>query len=117
MPLRFANANFISGSSVPSRCTCSSHLGMPAMKSRESLMGFPSFSLLSRYAAQTADASRTRARSFEVESTSRSRSLVEHDLFGKPGSTFPDHALAVDPSRRIALGQRVECHQALEQRL
>src|SRR6202020_3376924 len=37
--------------------------------------------------------SRTRARSFEVESTSRSRSLVEHDLFGKPGSTFPDHAL------------------------
>jgi hypothetical protein len=36
----------------------------------------------------------TRARSFEVESTSRSRSSVEHDLFGKPVSTFPDHALA-----------------------
>jgi hypothetical protein len=29
----------------------------------------------------------TRARSFEVESTSRSGSLVEHDLFGKPVST------------------------------
>src|SRR5262245_6778148 len=36
---------------------------------------------------------RSRARSFEVESTSRSGSLVEHDLFGKPVSTFPDHAL------------------------
>ena len=24
----------------------------------------------------------------------RSNSLVEHDLFGKPASTFPDHALA-----------------------
>ena len=40
-----------------------------------------------------------RARSFEVESTSRSRSLVEHDLFGKPVSTFPDHALGVDVFR------------------
>jgi hypothetical protein len=28
-----------------------------------------------------------------VESVSRSRPLVEHDLFGKPVSTFPDHAL------------------------
>src|ERR1700733_2666071 len=41
-----------------------------------------------------------RARSFEVESTSRSRSLVEHDLFGKPVSTFPDHALAAALSFR-----------------
>jgi hypothetical protein len=31
--------------------------------------------------------SRARARSFEIGSTSRSRSLVEHDLFGKPVST------------------------------
>jgi hypothetical protein len=23
--------------------------------------------------------------------------LVEHDLFGKPVSTFPDHALAIPP--------------------
>jgi hypothetical protein len=28
-----------------------------------------------------------------VESSWRSRSLVEHDLFGKPVPTFPDHAL------------------------
>jgi hypothetical protein len=28
-----------------------------------------------------------RARSFEIESASRSRSLAEHDLFGKPVST------------------------------
>src|SRR5271168_5133329 len=38
MPFLLASSNFISGSSVPSRCTCSSHLGMPAMKSRRSLM-------------------------------------------------------------------------------
>jgi hypothetical protein len=31
---------------------------------------------------------------FRFESSSRSRSLVEHDLFAKPVSTFPDHALA-----------------------
>src|ERR1700688_576305 len=37
-PFRFASSNFISGSSVPSMCTCSSHFGMPAMKSRRSLM-------------------------------------------------------------------------------
>jgi hypothetical protein len=35
----------------------------------------------------------TRARWLQVESSSRSRSLVEHDLFGKPVSAFPDHAL------------------------
>src|SRR5437762_11633543 len=35
-----------------------------------------------------------RARSFSIESRSRSRFLIEHDLFGKPVSTFPDHALA-----------------------
>src|ERR1700722_16958673 len=37
-PFPFASSNFISGSSVPSMCTCSSHFGMPAMKSRRSLM-------------------------------------------------------------------------------
>jgi hypothetical protein len=31
----------------------------------------------------------------ERESLSRSISLFEHDLFGKPVSTFPDHALFV----------------------
>src|SRR5438034_9218899 len=36
----------------------------------------------------------SRARSFSIESRSRSRFLIEHDLFGKPVSTFPDHALA-----------------------
>jgi len=36
-----------------------------------------------------------------VESPSRFRSLMEHDLFGKPVSAFPDHAL-VSESRRPA---------------
>jgi hypothetical protein len=31
-----------------------------------------------------------------MESASRSGPLVEHDLFGKPVSTFPDHALLVE---------------------
>ena len=31
-----------------------------------------------------------------MESTPRSKSLVEHDLFGKPVPTFPDHALDLD---------------------
>src|ERR1700758_4613917 len=30
-----------------------------------------------------------------VESSSRFRSLIEHDLFGKPLHTFPDHALGI----------------------
>jgi hypothetical protein len=30
----------------------------------------------------------------------RSNFLVEHDLFGKPASTFPDHALALEGTRR-----------------
>src|SRR5580658_5251438 len=38
MPFRLASSNFISGSSVPSMCTCSSHFGMPAMKSRKAVM-------------------------------------------------------------------------------
>jgi hypothetical protein len=40
----------------------------------------------------------------------RSNSLVEHDLFGKPVSTFPDHALEnVDqPSRKRVEGAGVE---------
>jgi hypothetical protein len=36
----------------------------------------------------------TGARWCLVESSSRSSFLFEHDLFGKPVSTFPDHALA-----------------------
>jgi hypothetical protein len=35
-----------------------------------------------------------RARWLFVESPSRSIFLFEHDLFGKPVPTFPDHALA-----------------------
>jgi hypothetical protein len=35
------------------------------------------------------------------ESSSRSIFLFEHDLFGKPVSTFPDHAL---PARGIVTG-------------
>jgi hypothetical protein len=29
-----------------------------------------------------------------IESPLRSRFLIEHDLFGKPVPTFPDHALS-----------------------
>jgi len=32
--------------------------------------------------------------------SSRSSSLVEHDLFGKPVSTFPDHALVLTKRQR-----------------
>jgi len=35
----------------------------------------------------------TRAGWVMVRSASRSSFLFEHDLFGKPDSTFPDHAL------------------------
>jgi len=35
-----------------------------------------------------------KARRDQVESSSRFRSLIERDLFGKPLHTFPDHALA-----------------------
>jgi hypothetical protein len=30
-----------------------------------------------------------------IESSSRFRPLIEHDLFGEPLRTFPDHALAL----------------------
>jgi hypothetical protein len=33
-----------------------------------------------------------------VRSASRSSFLFEHDLFGKPDSTFPDHALKAKSS-------------------
>ena len=36
---------------------------------------------------------------FKLKSSSRSRSLTEHDLFGKPVPTFPDHALSASWSR------------------
>src|SRR5271169_1029632 len=40
---------------------------------------------------------------------SRSSLLVEHDLFGKPASTFPDHALVgcTQPIANAGLGQDV----------
>ncbi len=57
-------------------------------------------------------ASCTRAGRLFFESSSRSIFLLEHDLFGKPVSTFPDHALtlpgaggclaAIDPARAFA---------------
>jgi hypothetical protein len=36
--------------------------------------------------------------------------LIEHDLFGKPVSTFPDHALAMQ--RRLVAQRRREAVQA-----
>ena len=35
-----------------------------------------------------------RAQSFQVESIALYNFLMEHDLFGRPVSIFPDHALA-----------------------
>src|SRR5580765_8460626 len=40
-----------------------------------------------------------------VESPSRSRFLIEHDLFGKPLHTFPDHALG--PGQVVSLPKPV----------
>nr|GAJ35876.1 hypothetical protein BDOA9_0150860 [Bradyrhizobium sp. DOA9] len=48
----------------------------------------------SREAALTTGIAGTKARCDEDESSSRFRLLFEHDLFGKPLHTFPDHALA-----------------------
>src|SRR5216684_6391661 len=47
-----------------------------------------------------------RARRDSVESPSRSRFLIEHDLFGKPLRTFPDHALAYHAPFRVTGGAR-----------
>jgi hypothetical protein len=47
-----------------------------------------------------------KARWDSVESRSRFRSLIEHDLFGKPPHTFPDHALA--PAGPRAAGHSVQ---------
>jgi hypothetical protein len=41
---------------------------------------------------------------FKLIQSSRSGSLLKHDLFGKPVSAFPDHALATDGES----GNRVE---------
>jgi hypothetical protein len=46
---------------------------------------------------------RGRARWDEVGSPSRSSSLFEHDLFGKPLRTFPDHALVHPSSLRYSI--------------
>jgi hypothetical protein len=40
----------------------------------------------------------TRAQSLQVESIALYNFLMEHDLFGKPVSTFPDHALDKFPA-------------------
>src|SRR5215475_1851201 len=51
----------------------------------------------------TSSATSTEARWDWVESPSRFRFLIEHDLFGKPLHTFPDHALF--PRNRIDRGE------------
>jgi hypothetical protein len=51
-------------------------------------------------------ASGLRARRDQIESPSRSRFLFEHDRFGKPVSTFPDHALADHSAGACRLSQR-----------
>ena len=43
---------------------------------------------------------------FVFESSSRSIFLFEHDLFGKPVPTFPDHALAAAVSSSSCAGHR-----------
>jgi hypothetical protein len=45
-----------------------------------------------------------------VGSVSRFSFLFEHDLFGKPDSTFPDHALRLD------IGQSATSRRALEKK-
>src|ERR1700739_3091292 len=42
------------------------------------------------------------------ESSSRSTSLVEHDLFRKPVPTFRDHALKTNPKYRSVQARRLE---------
>src|SRR6478752_2122980 len=46
--------------------------------------------------------SKSKARRDWVESSSRFSSLFEHDLFGKPLHTFPDHALERMMADRLA---------------
>jgi hypothetical protein len=41
-----------------------------------------------------------KARRDLVQSPPRFRFLIEHDLFGKQVTTFPDHALEADRARR-----------------
>src|ERR1700720_2242208 len=43
----------------------------------------------------------------DVESSSRSIFLFEHDLFGKPVPTFPDHALEIPTSLRAQAKQSI----------
>src|SRR5580704_17935928 len=44
---------------------------------------------------------RPRPRSDQIESDHGLVFSLEHDLFGKPASTFPDHALAVEPQQVV----------------
>jgi hypothetical protein len=46
-----------------------------------------------RYQSQWRDSEGPRALSVLIESEPGSSILIEHDLFGKPASAFPDHAL------------------------
>src|SRR5215471_9898794 len=53
-----------------------------------------------------------------VETPSRFSSVIEHDLFGKPLHTFPEHALTRDPLNRdrggFAAADAERGHAALE---
>src|SRR5882672_3131535 len=44
-----------------------------------------------------------------LESSSRSIFLFEHDLFGKPVPTFPDHALVLSHREKQKYGQQRRC--------
>jgi hypothetical protein len=44
-----------------------------------------------------------------VRSASRSSFLFEHDLFGKPDSTFPDHALGSVALLKVPMRRRQSC--------
>src|SRR5262249_24422939 len=62
----------------------------------------------------------TRAREDRVELLSRSSSLFEHDLFGKPVSTFPDHALSAGqgiPHAKPFSARLADVKMALQHRL
>src|SRR5438105_3472842 len=53
-----------------------------------------------------------RARWDWVESPSRSSFLIEHDLFGKPDSTFPDNALGNSPVNKVTLQSIEKCNSS-----
>ena len=73
----------------------------PLLEGRTDIQGLSRDVLLVKQASPAGEPvacenhSNSRARWLFFESSSHSSSLLEHDLFGKPLHTFPDHALAV----------------------